>query len=376
MYLFDKQPIGDRSTAISRTMFIENELYFIIKSGLPPSSSSVTTVKRTFADFIFLQKWLAYENPYSWIPSLKAPRNPFTVSLKLSRQIIHEVQARLNAFLRVLLTHPTYSGHELLWEFILIQDFSKSQSVERCRKKLENKKEANYEDSIVYHRGDLELIEIFFRHACDETERLNNALCRLSLCIINLQNKYNDLSQANYILGKKLFEVKFLANEYKDKIALETDFKLTYRNEDKAIQDFGYNMSALTNTAGSVITALHQPMGMISQLENVNSQLYKNQLALERLNNKNAWPLGIFEDKRDRDIRETEDRIYLNQSEIRRLSSDIKSSHITSASELGGFYNVQEAEIRRSVEELTHGIIKAEREKLSRLKRLSAKTHF
>lgn len=367
LYLFDKRPIGDRATTVTRTVFIENELYFIIKSGQPPSSSTITTVKRTFSDFLFLQKWLGYENPFSWIPSLKTPRNPFTVSVKPSRQIIHEVQFQLNSFLRVLLTHPTFNNHELLWEFLLIQDFSKSQSVERCRKKLESKKELNYDDVIVYNPGDLELIEVFFKHACEETERLHGGLKKLSTAIICLKNKLNDLAESNSIFWEKIFEVQFLSSQF---VVGKNDFELAYNIHGTSTLNFEYNTCALTNTAGSVITALHQPMGMISQLEQVNSQLYKNQGLLERLNNKNTWPMGMFEDKRDRDVKDTEEKIYNNHREIRRLSSDIKSSHIISASELGGFYNVQEAELKRTIEEFTIGMIKSEKEKFQRLERL------
>lgn len=41
--------------------------------------------------------------------------------------------------------HPTFANHELLWEFVLVQDIEKESVIERCRRKLQNQQEHQME---------------------------------------------------------------------------------------------------------------------------------------------------------------------------------------------------------------------------------------
>lgn len=368
LYLFSQQPIEKRQTVISRTVFFEGELFFIIKSGESPISSSISTVRRTFSDFIFLQKWLAYENPYSWLPILRTPRNPFSLPLKLSREVIREVRVRLNSFLRILLTHPTFSSHELLWEFLLIQDFSKSQSIDRCRRKLESSRELQYDNIIVYDHTDLNIIKVFFQHAITEVEAIHTVLSHLTRVLLFVRAKMQDYSDSYDIFDRKLYEVNFLSKDYS---VINPDFKYAFSNMQQHFINFSYNILNVTNTSNSVISTLSQPLALISQLEQQLNVSVKNHNSLEKLNGKSGWMLGMFEEKRFRDIRQTEDKIYLTQNEIRRLSSDIKHAHIVSAYELGGFYTVQEAELRRIIKDFSSSMIRDHRERFNRLKRVT-----
>lgn len=371
IYLFKQFPIKNRYTIIPRTVFVDSELFFIIKSAPMNNAEKVTTVRRTLNDFMFLQKWLSYENPYSWIPTLKTQtlRNPFAVPMKPSRQVMHEIQSRLNAFLRIMMSHPTFSSHELLWEFLLIQEFSKDTNKDRCKRKLESEKDKQYNDLTVYNKGDLELVKTFFQHATRETKKVYETLAKLSTCSLKFKAKLQDLSDSHKVFSDKLTQVEFFHETFENSVAPYYNLANSIHGV-RSLSTFCYDLSNMTTTTQSVIAALSHPLTLIEQLETQESTVYKLQLSLEKLNSKTSWPMGMFEEKRERDVKDAQDRIYVGQNDIRRLSSDIKYSHIVAASELGGFYIAQEEELKRVVGNFAQAQIRTGQERLMRLERL------
>jgi hypothetical protein len=342
----------------------------MILSGISPDKESITIVRRSFAEFLFLQKWLAYENPYSWVPILRSLRSPFSVPLKPSRQVIQEECLRLNAFIRALTNHPTFANHELLWEFLLVQDMSQQQSIERCRRKLESKRELQFEDITVYNSPDLDLIDVFFNHARNETQVLQFQLQRLARFLLRLENKSLDYTSAYRILESKLDAVEFFKPLRQ---VLKPDFELAYSVADQSLKKLVLAMTSTASTSDVVIGALTQPLSLIQQLKAQELSLIRARATLDKLSNRGSWPLGMFEDKRLRDIKQTEDSIYITQNEIQRLSTDIKYSHITLATELGGFHRSQEHELFHAIKEFAETKLQAERERLQRLTRLQRK---
>ncbi len=114
-----------RTTAVVRSYFVEDaSVRFVLKSGAPVDklSYAVTTCRRSLADFEHLAKLLAMENPASWIPSLGGLRSPFQIPAKPSRAMLKDLQVHMDWFLRILLAHPTFATHEMLWEFFLVPD--------------------------------------------------------------------------------------------------------------------------------------------------------------------------------------------------------------------------------------------------------------
>lgn len=263
--------------------------------------------------------------------------------------------------------HPTFAEHELLWEFLLVQDLSQQQSIERCRRKLESKRELQFEDLTVYTVGDLELIEVFFNHARAETRLLQSQLTKLVRHLIKLKNKSFDCSSAYKILDAKLGQVEFLKLFGS---VMKPHFELTYTTYDNAMENLVIDMTSTVSTSDVMLFSLTQPLSLIQQLKAQELSLIRGRATLSKLSNKNSWPLGMFEDKRHRDIKQTEDSIYITQNEIQRLSNDIKYSHVTLAMELGGFHQSQEREVYRAIEEFTMTKIRAEKERLQRLLRL------
>jgi hypothetical protein len=143
--LFNLGPGPDsRTTGVVRSYFVEDStIRFVLKSGAPVDQHSyaVTTCRRSLEDFERLAKLLGMENPASWIPSLANLRSPTQIPSKPSRAALRDLQYRMDWFLRTLIAHPTFSTHEMLWEFILVPELQPDMMEQRSKLKAETRAE-------------------------------------------------------------------------------------------------------------------------------------------------------------------------------------------------------------------------------------------
>jgi hypothetical protein len=139
--LFNLAPGPDaRTTGVVRSYFVEDAtVRFVLKSGAPVDQHSyaVTTCRRSLEDFERLGQLLAMEHPASWIPSLANIRAPTQIPSKPSRATLRDLQYRIDWFLRILIGHPTFATHEMLWEFILVPDLQAEMMEQRSKLKAE-----------------------------------------------------------------------------------------------------------------------------------------------------------------------------------------------------------------------------------------------
>jgi hypothetical protein len=175
-----QNPHGDdgRVTAVVRSFFVEDAtIRVVVKSGAPAGESTftITTCRRSLTDFQFLQEWLQFENPESWLPILNVPRSPYQIPSKPSRSVLRDIQLRVDCFLRTLLAHSTFSTHELLWEFFLVPDLQQELMMERSKKKAEIRMERIREEFTPIE--DIRDVENFVSYAKDSVRSVNYA-CR------------------------------------------------------------------------------------------------------------------------------------------------------------------------------------------------------
>lgn len=178
LVLFTNTPAEDgRITAVVRSFFVDDAtIRLVVKSGAPSSDSTytVTTCKRSLSDFENLAKLLALENPASWLPTITGMRSPFQIPSKPSRAVLRDIQVRLDGFLRVLLSHPTFGTHEMLWEFLLVPDIQQEKMAERSKLKAEALGDRVREEfEPVEDVGD---VERFVNHAREMVRSVNYAL--------------------------------------------------------------------------------------------------------------------------------------------------------------------------------------------------------
>jgi ankyrin repeat protein len=167
--LFSQMPCMDsRTTGVVRAYFVEDaSVRFVLKSGAPVDKQSfaVTTCRRSLTDFEHLAKLLQMENPASWIPALADLRSPTQIPSRPSRAVLRDLQVKMDWFLRVLLQHPTFATHEMLWEFFLVPDLQLDMMAERSKLKADALMEKVHDEFEPVE--DLREVEQFIDHARD-----------------------------------------------------------------------------------------------------------------------------------------------------------------------------------------------------------------
>lgn len=175
LVLFSGQPATDgRITSVVRSFFVEDAtIRLVLKSGAPSSTQSftVTTCRRSLTDFEHLAKLLALEHPASWLPSITGMRSPFQFPAKPSRAVLRDIQIRLDAFLKVLLAHSTFSTHEMLWEFFLVPDIQADMMEQRSKLKAETRAEKVRDE--LEPIDDVRDVEQFVDHAREMVRSVN-----------------------------------------------------------------------------------------------------------------------------------------------------------------------------------------------------------
>jgi len=177
LILFSGQPAADgRITAVVRSFFVEDAtIRLVVKSGAPSvhQSFTITTCRRSLADFEHLANLLALENPASWLPSISGMRSPFQLPSRPSRAVLRDIQIRLDGFLKILLAHTTFATHEMLWEFFLVPDIQADMMEQRSQLKAETRVEKVRDEYEPVE--DVRDVERFVDHARDMVRSVNFA---------------------------------------------------------------------------------------------------------------------------------------------------------------------------------------------------------
>ena len=204
MVLVSNVPASDgRVTSVVRSFFVEDaSIRLIIKSAVRNDNGmiGVTTCRRSLADFENLAQWLCLEHPASWLPSVFNFRSPFQIPSKPSRAALQDIQVRLDHFLKIMLSHSTFSTHELLWEFILFPEIQSDMMAERSRKKAEIRSE-NIRDEYEPIE-DVRDVEQFVSYARETLRPVNHSTKSVIRRVTNIQNS----SAGKLILRSPIFK--------------------------------------------------------------------------------------------------------------------------------------------------------------------------
>ena len=165
--LFSMVPGRDgRITGVVRAFFVEDgSVRLVLKSAAPTERESytVTTSRRSLSEFEQLVQLLGEENPASWLPSTTDTRSPFQIPSKPSRAILRDIQAKTDSAIKVLLSHPTFANHEMLWEFFLVPELQLDTMRERSKLKADARMERVAEEYEPVE--DMREVEQFVNHA-------------------------------------------------------------------------------------------------------------------------------------------------------------------------------------------------------------------
>ncbi|PWW76069.1 hypothetical protein C7212DRAFT_295760 [Tuber magnatum] len=367
LVLFQNPPMPDgRVTAVVRSFFVEDATIRVVaKSGAPSGDSTfmITTCRRSLTDFQFLAEWLEYENPGSWLPTIPILRSPYQIPSKPSRSVLRDIQLRLDCFLKTLLSHSTFSTHELLWEFFLVPELQQDLMIERSKKKAEARMEKVREEYQPVE--DTRDVELFVSHAKDSVRSINFACRSVARRANTVRTTLFDFSDAFKICSKHISGFGFLH----DTPHLTSFYKFSeilIPNESNPYTLFLEDFRNLQSSLNGVMAALDRPRQLINQMSHLQKQVDKHVNSLRR---SDRWPLGLLDDTRAKIHQEAADNVAKSEEQYLTLSSELRYTHIVAAGELSSFHELHAKQARRAIRELAQRQLVTEREKLEGMRR-------
>ncbi|KAG9643125.1 hypothetical protein KCU64_g11885, partial [Aureobasidium melanogenum] len=368
LVLLSTRPAADgRITSVVRSFFVEDAtVRLVLKSGGPNPNGTitVTTCRRSVADFEHLAKWLSIEQPASWIPTHFNLTSPFLIPSKPSRAVLRDIQLRLDAFLQCLLTHSTFSTHEMVWEFFLVPDIDPAMLAERAKHKAEIRVENVRDDYDPI--TDTREVESFVTHAKDQLRGVSHAVKSL-IRRTNAQRVINsDLYDARTLNNTGVATLQFLPRKYLT--AFEMYTKALTPSESDPLASFYYSLHSIANSSTAVLVALGRPTSLIGSMNQARRNIER---ALGSLSRQSRWTpnIGLFDETRRSIAAEAEEKATKAQGELDSLGSELRYTQQTVAAELAGWQEQHVKFGKRMLKDLAKGMVVKEKARLEGMKR-------
>ncbi|KAK4105437.1 hypothetical protein N658DRAFT_563872 [Parathielavia hyrcaniae] len=360
--LFSQMPgMDSRTTGVVRAYFVEDaSVRFVLKSGAPVDKQSfaVTTCRRSLSDFEHLARLLQMENPASWIPSLADLRPPTQIPSRPSRAVLRDLQAKMDWFLRVLLQHPTFATHEMLWEFFLVPDLQLETMAERSKLKADALMEKVHDEFEPVE--DLREVEQFIDHARDMVRSVHFSTRSVARRANVVANAVADLHESSTLLSRTVSTLTFLPAPHTS--AFATYVRALAPSHSSPLSAFFTTFLTLYSNVESVLKALARPPQTIAKILAVRRDAERSYNSLSRAS---RWPLGlslpVLDETRQRMNEEREEKARKSEGEAERLARQLRYAQQTVAGELAGWREMHERIGRRAVRELARGMVIAEK---------------
>lgn len=374
-----------RLTAIVRSFFVEDgSTRFILKSGAPnPAVSSttytITTSRRALQDFENLAKWLLMDFPASYMPVMLASnfRSPFQLHSRPSRAVLYDAQTHLDRFLKILMKHPTFSTHEMLWEFFLVPDMLQEQMAERARLKGELAQEKIADDyDPMTTRADMTAVDSMVSHSRDIVRKLN-----LSTRSVIRQGHAYVQAHADLAESVSLCAVAFatmgapastLPRSHVDTFIKFASLMHT-ETASSPLSSYVMSLSSFQSTIAAVQSALLKPSMLIREILAAQRGLEKSKANLAN----NALPRkGIMninfpgaEEGRIKSIKDTEKKMTQAGANIERLGKEVRYTQEIVVGELAGWTTWREDWAKGEIRRLAQDLVVREKERLRCMQR-------
>lgn len=378
-----------RLTSIVRSFFVEDgSTRFIIKSGAPHAETSsntytITTSRRSIQDFVNLIKWLTADHPASYMPVLSPSnfRSPFQIHSKPSKAVLLDTQIQLDRFLKMLMTHPTFSTHEVLWEFFLVPDLRPEQIESRSKLKAEFLQETIADDyEPLTTEAELRDIDSVVSHSRDVVRRLSintRAIIRKGHIY---QQSTVDLAESCSLFSNQISTLgppsTSLPAPHTEALAR---FSTLLHSEPPSSPLVSYlsAMQSLQTTISAMQTCLSRPTTLATQIRTSQKTLEKSRLSL--LNNsvprKRTFNINLpgMEESRLRSMKETEKQIVDSEVEIESKGKELRYTQEVVLGELAGWTSWREKWGSNEIKRLVNGTLVREKERLRNMERVFEK---
>lgn len=357
----------DRITVIVRSFFVEDAtVRLVLKSGAknPNGSITVNTCRRTPEDFANLSKWLQIECPASWLPTQFNLTSPFLIPGKPSRALLRDTQLRLNNFFQNLLTHATFSTHELVWEFFLVPEVNGEMLLERSRRKAESRVD-NIKDEYEPVTDTLE-VSNFVAYAREQVKGVTSTTRRAIRTVNQYRMRQVDLMESAHIASNAISTLVFLPQPHIT--AFERYSRTLVLSEANPMAGFYYTLHSIHSTSTAIQNALDRPATLIGSMEQSQRVIARSQNSLSR---SNRWTpnLGMFEDTKKAAAQEAWSKANKARKEMEALGCELRYTQQTVASELAGWQEEHVKVGKEMLRKLARETIVKEKARLGGMKR-------
>jgi hypothetical protein len=358
---------GERTTTVVRPYFVEDgTIRFIVKSGAqnPDSTITVTTSRRGLSDFEDLARWLALENPSSWVPNISNAHSPFLIPSKPSKAVARDMQLRFDGFLNTLLSHSTFATHEMVWEFFLVPDMDPAMLAERSRMKAETRAEMVKDEYDTIN--DVREVEVFIGHAKDSVRGVHHSTKSVLRRVTRLRLAQNDLQDAANLASTSLATLVFLPDGHK--LAFKRYAKTLSQPEFSPTAGFYYSMYSISTTITAVLSALNRPSDLISKMSTSQKAIDRQNQSLRR---SDRWPtsLALLDETRQRMQRDALDKLDAAQKEKDDIGRELRYTQGVVAGELASWQGERVKWGKNACRELARKMIVQEKARLESMRR-------
>nr|POE49367.1 upf0507 protein [Quercus suber] len=357
-----------RCTTVVRSFFVEDAtVRFVLKSGATNANGTitVTTCRRSVADFENLAKWLSIECPASWLPTHFNLPSPFLIPSKPSRAILRDTQRRLDSFLRSLLTHATFSTHELVWEFFLVPEIDTDMLFERSKRKAEARADNVKDDYDPV--TDTPQVESFVAFARDQIKGVTLTTKKVLRAINKHRMQASDFAESATLASAEMTSVLFLPLSHTT--AFDRYSKVLQPSESSPWTGIYYALHSMHSTSTALQVALNRPAYLIGSMNQAQRNLARS---LESMSRSNRWTPnigGLFEDAKKAVAREAWDKAAKARSELEVLGCELSYTQQTVASELASWQEEHVQSGRQMLRRFAKETIVKERARLEGMQR-------
>ncbi|KAF2833068.1 hypothetical protein CC86DRAFT_310711 [Ophiobolus disseminans] len=366
LVLLSNEPGPDgRTTTVVRSFFVEDgSVRLVVKSGAPNGNGTitVTTCRRSSHDFENLAKWLAQEHPASWLPAITNMASPYLIPSRPSRSVLRDIQLKLDAFLKILLRHPTFSTHEMVWEFFLVPDIDSSMLAERSARKAELRIDRLREEYVPIY--DVREVELFVQHMRENIRALHHASKSVLRRTNKIRSASTDLNDAAKISNTAIHSLHFLPEKHLK--AFERYVKTLSQSEASPMAGFYYSMHAISSTITAILASLSRPSTLITSMSTAQKAIDRHNLSVRR---SDRWPLGLLDDARSRVQRDAQEKMDKSKLELADLGRELRYTQQVVAQELASWQENRVEMGRRALKDLAKKMVVVEKARLESMRR-------
>lgn len=354
-----------RITGVVRAFFVEDgSVRLVLKSAAPTDHDSytVTTSRRSLAEFEQLAHLLTQEHPASWVPSILDMRSPFQIPVKPSRAILRDIQTKTDWFLRIMLSHPTLATHEMLWEFFLVPELQLEAMEQRTKLKVETRIETIKEEYEPVQ--DVREVEKFVDHAREMVRSVSYSTKSVTRRANGLGLATCDMYDSLVLLHRSVSFLRYLPMSHMD--ALEAYVRAMAPTQLNPQTTLHTSLQAIQSTIQAILTSLSRPATLIGHIRAAKREVDRNDGSVGR---SSRWPLGLLDETRQRLQDGKEKRARKSREEAEYLAKELRYTQQTVAGELAGWQDMHDKMSRRAIREFARGMVIQERMRLEGMAR-------